>query len=268
MRSRISVLCLVVVVLFVSAALMGADDVWAFQKGKKPGGGGKPSTIDVLQLVFHDNMTVGSARVVSDGMVVGGGGVTYTDRRIPDDGEACVTARFLQGGGGTFVHLDSGSNTGDLANNCNAQVSDPNSPYYDPNHVARTYVLEFSDACACNVLELGPAPCSMAIDPGPDGAPRISTSSLFKKNDKTATIDLMFRVLRDPDSEHPEPWTEAFVVSSNNPLNIGGSGDLRYLQSLGEEFRLNSLSTGNQCGAFPFWLSIDFIKVTAPQGGS
>lgn len=275
MRSRISVLCLVVSVLFVSATLMGGD-VWAFQKDK-PGKGGKPSTIDVLQLVFNDMTAVG-ARVVSDGAVMGGGGVTYTDRRIPDDGETCVTARFTNRGG-TFSHFNRGSSSTEspLLNNCNAEVSDPDSPYYQPNHVARTYILEFpyepgtENGCACDVLNLddpdGDGSCSLVVDTEDHGAPRIATSSLFKNRDRTATIDLMFRHDLDPlDGIEPE----SFVISSNSPLIIGAreADDHRYLQSLGEEFRLNSLTNGDQCGAFPFWLSIDFIKFTVPRGGS
>jgi len=284
MRSRLWVLCLVVIVLFVSATLMGADDASAFQNGKasqqgkkdKPGGGGgKPTaTIDVLQLTFNDTATqgAGASRIVSDWASTGA--VTYTDRRIPGVGETCVTARFTSGGGGgTFVHLDSGQNSAPLVNDCNAQVSDPLDPNFDENRtVPRTYVLEFDDTCSCEVL-FGPGSgpfCSMTVDVGPNGAARISTSSLFRKKDKTATIDLMFRVLRHP--ELPEPdRTEAFVISSDNPLRIlpddDADPDVRRLESDGEGFGLTSLENGFQCPV-TFSLSIDFRKFSVEQGGS
>ncbi len=279
MRSRISVLCLVVTVLFVSAALIGVDDASAFQnpRGKKPGGGGKPSTVDVLQFVIHDvTANPGTGRILSDG--VGSSPFSYTDRRILDGGDPCVTARFVSNGG-TWSHLDRGAN--DTEHVLFYDCAD------DLGITPRTYMLEFpydpnydpdvgGEGCACYELQLGndgDGSCSLEVDTSDDGVPRISTSSLFKKKDKTATIDLMFRHDVDPSNQN---GPESFVISSNNPLTIlsfGGSEDppvvnLQTQQGSGDEFRLNSPASEVQCDAFSFALSIDFTKFTVPQGGS
>lgn len=275
MRSRISVVCLVVTAVFVSAGFTGGGQASAAQKNENRGGKPpKPSTNDYLQITIND-VLAGTARIISDGLGSGPLGVdTYTDRRIPDHGEPCVTARFVNNGG-TWSHFNRGSSSteSDLLNDCADNVV--------PGGItARTYVLEFvydpnydpdqgGPGCPCYELQLADPDadgfCTLAVDADNLGVPRISTSSLFKRKDKTATIDLMFRHEVDPGQGGPE----SFVISSNNPLNIGGNDPFVYLQTRpgGEDFRLNSPASEVQCDAFPLSLSINFKKVSVTTGG-